>query len=351
MSSSSNSKNSDEPILVKKPNKKTVQDIVNADSKQVAKVAFDYLMDQLSECDDGAETTRQIVALEGELRALGSSIYCVARTAEPPTRCARTHRNEKRTYYLQLAQSIDARDKLFESEKIANETENAERLADCGILVRDRHEENKTAAHLKLPVDLNCEKSEFYVDNSAVALFVSAVDSAEARERIEKHAADSRADVIGDNLCGTSIEVLRTAVPLEKWTETQALFRANIASRQPFAQRHVVASIYYDVIPIGYQALGTTKQDAKNTTNPSKEESVDDTPLSMLIDIYAWSTPRFYVCASEELRSAIESVGDSVSDALRHDLAVLAGVADSEMAEIQCAADIERSFVFSSETS
>lgn len=345
--------------------------------KKLNEAIFDYLMLSLGPDDPGEKTSQKIVELHQKFcsAAAETELRCVARKSNPPKYAARTHRNEETPFYLQVALDQAEFSDLLETENVTPK-QNGQNLTKTGIRVRDRHEENKTAAILKLPPDLVCGENEMFFSKDLLVLFLPHVDP----RLLVQHALAASQNTISDDLCGTEIQVIRIGVyvgaPLCDFKIGDSIelvrfknaFRKSARSGEAFMQQHVVQTIYEDWLPIGYHVLGTTmdqtyapvkkeqdkrggeaeKADRRQGGGAEMEgaeaEKVDERKERLaLIDVYIWQVRRFYVDMEEPAEA---EKGKEVDEAQRKKLAIAAGVADLELDGITSWEDVRRSFVF-----
>jgi len=283
--------------------------IVAANSTaQITERVFRYLVNRLSKEELGEQTGAEIVALHRRLRDCGSAIRCVARSVAPDDiYVARTHRNEPREYYLQLVADSEAFRAVLSEEQMTAE-QNEQRLASCGLRIVDEQRRRANDAGLKLPVDLSDERRERFLQQSNVEWL--GIDDALSVAQLTAHSDAALQGTVSGDLDGSGAIALRTAVPADKWSETRAFLRRDIAQRLPFARSHVVARVYDDLLPIGYHALGTTLKsmyhvapantqevqlfDAAQTSGEESQQSEEGKPF-VLFDIYAYAVRRYVI--------------------------------------------------------
>lgn len=319
------------------------------DVVRISRAVMEYLVALLKEDDEGAKTCREIVRMSEKLHSSGSPLRCVARRAKPPTFCARTHRNEPLPFYLQLANG-DAEYRALLDEEQIDEAQNSARLKETGLRVRDRHEERKSAPHLKLPADLDTgsgdgEFKQMQFSRDSLQHFAPDVDPT----LLVKHALDAANNTVSDHLCGTMIEVLRIGVPVQRWPATRSALRDDIEHRRPFAQQQTaIDSVKQDLIPVGFHALGATHDRTYATDdNGQRDENGNAAAASqrlVLVDLYAWQVRRFYVQLDQSTIDQLSALADDVSRLLES-LATAAGVATCQLEPIKTLQDVQRAFV------
>jgi hypothetical protein len=154
----------------------------------------------------------------------------------------------------------------------------------CGLRVLDEQQRRANDHSLKLPDDLTDDQCEQWLQPANAAWL--GADCRLQYDHLVRHATAALMNVVSGCLDGTGAQAMRTAVPLHQWPATRRSLRNSIAHRLSFAKSPVVATVHDDLVPLAYQALGTTG---------SPMYATDTAEPAVLFDIYAYAVRRYTI--------------------------------------------------------
>lgn len=266
-----------------------------SDRNAVTSTVFTYLLHRLRTVPH-LTTGDAIVELEKRFRKAKANTWCIARkTVSPYVSC--TFAKEPTLYHLYLVVDTKARaKKQLAKHGWSSAAQNEQHLKQCGFL--DNAEEaaikERRMQAVRLPDDLEPVDATQGAIFDADSLSYYAKNEKEATEILEKckaHSVSARRGEYSDILAQTGVQVARTTVPVEMWTQTAHAMDRQIRQRLPIAESTEenkntkrddnVRCVREQLIPIGYQLLGYTSKDElvvgkSLPSEQSKSEKQDD---------------------------------------------------------------------------
>lgn len=227
-------------------------------TEMVALAVYSYVLHRLEE-DAKSEMGQVFSEMEKRFRKENTNIFLIACDTKLPWK-SRNGKNEPTRYHVQVfvgtRKNMKKEWKKYSSTKIENDA----KLLMCGFLNEKKEEEllQKKKDNILFPVNLKRD-FHFYFDKRSLLFHDTDLS---VFEKCVIHAENMQKEVHDDQFKSTGIQVTRTNMSVEKWTDTRKVIEKQIAERIPIAISDTSGVLKEQIIPVGYAILGYTPEES-----------------------------------------------------------------------------------------